>query len=212
VDGELDDWACIAFAPLDEETAGQSDSQYDGGGVPVSATFAMTWSTDYLYLAVNVVDPNVLGGNTTTSEIALNDSVELFLDGDGQLIGDFESAEHHYVGDWKGDVAEYGEVVTPTPDQFKAAVQKSAGGYTVEAQIYHKSLGTDPFVEGRQLGFDLAIGDGDGSEQWAFLLWFFRPGSEYQSSCSCSACCCNEADDEAWCNTHRFGHLKLLKP
>jgi hypothetical protein len=210
VDGLLEDWSCVAFEALDASAAGYVDSTYSGA-VPVSGEFAVRWSEEQLYLAIQVRDPDVGGVATDPYEIFDNDSVAIYLDGDATLTGDYTDEDHHFVVDHARRISDYPHD-PPEPQLFKAAVERSAAGFAVEVQISYEAVGTALFADGRRLGFDLAISDGDGLDRHALLVWYMRPKSDYLS-CACADCCCKaiEDDDMPDCDTWRFGELVLRR-
>jgi hypothetical protein len=125
IDGDLSEWKDVPGVKMAEEKfffvgQGMSSAKWKGPK-DLSATFKLQWDTEFLYIAVDVTDDNVVephgsqvAGNETGSWD--DDGVEIMLDNDGcgmprYYIGDplhhemhfVYSAKHPYVFDnfWK---------------------------------------------------------------------------------------------------------------
>lgn len=203
IDGQLDDWNCASFLRVDVTSAAKVVGDASTRTV---WEVAAVWDEDAIYVAVRTTDAT-LDGNS--ADIYLNDSIEVYLDGDGVLTGSYGPEDHQYVLDHLGNVRDYGPdpEITPT-SPFAAAVTSSKIGWIAELRVDKSLLGATPLSSGRGLGFDFA--GNDGLDQASHVVWYYAP------TCTCSqtgndACCCGAAGDgdDPHCNTQRFGRLRL---
>lgn len=203
IDGQLDDWSCASFMRID--TASAAKVIGDASTLTVWEVAAM-WDEDAVYVAVRTTDANLEGNS---ADIYMNDSIEVYLDGDGVLTGAFGPDDHQYVLDHLGNVRDYGPdpEITPT-SPFASTVTTSKTGWVAELRVDRNLLGTTPLSSGRGLGFDFT--GNDGVDQASHVIWYYAP------TCTCSqtgtdACCCGAPGngDDPHCNTQRFGRLRL---
>ena len=203
VNGDLGEWSCVPFVRVDQDSG---VARYPGA-VTIAAEIATLWDDAGLYVAARVLDPAVQGNDAT--EIFYNDSIELYLDGDGNLTGAFGADDHQYVIDHANRRRDYGPQpsVNPPGGELTSAARLIDGGYVVEARISAGALGKSAFAAGNQVGFTFGATNGNGNAQQQLLYWYRNPGT---TTCSCAGCCCtNDGNDWPHCNTHRFGRITL---
>lgn len=203
IDGDLADWSCVPFVALTESVGGYVRS-VDGGPLPMSAVFAIAWDDTYVYAAVHVTDATITGDDPNNPY--LNDSIELYFSADPAPNGDYSNVDHEFCIDHKNLAYDYQNgTATRSPPALTSITKVVPGGYVLEARIPATAFGGPSFAKGRQLGFDLALNDGDGNAQGFILIWADTSGG----SCTCARCCCMGALPLPFCDTLRFGKLVL---
>jgi hypothetical protein len=204
VDGVLDDWPpCLAFVRMDRDSGIWSTS-VDGGVLTNRVEFGALWDDGGIYFAARVFDPLVEGANDV--EQYKNDSIELYLDADGNLTGEYTVQDHQYVLDHRNVGYDFGYFPSrPIGAGVARAVSKDGGaGFTVEMRIPKEELGLSTLGGGMTLGLDVASNDADGTNRFYHVYWHHAP------ACTCMAnCCCGQAVDHPFCNTQRFGRMTL---
>jgi hypothetical protein len=167
IDGDLSEWG--GLADVIEQVVFQP-ANWSGTG-DTSATFALAWDDDNLYLAVQVKD-EVRAQTQRDALIFKGDSLEVLLDAD--LAGDFAdaklSSDDFQLGLSPGDLTTGDPPPQPylwfpgerkgIPAGISLAAKPLGDGYTVEAAIPWSVFGITPAVDNRY-GFALSISDND---------------------------------------------------
>jgi hypothetical protein len=156
-----------------------------------------------LYFAARIND-DIRGVHPSSTKMQLDDSVEIFFDGDhDRMSGTYNTDDHMFVitADGRSEDLVYGLAPQKLPASVVFAVgQGPSSGWTVEVQIPWSVLGSLPANGGRLIGFDLGIGDDDNVSTQMLthsLFWkFVTPTSGCTTSPSC--------------NTQIFGTVELL--
>jgi hypothetical protein len=207
IDGDLRDWPCSGWLTITPSNAGFVRT----GGDPLAAEIATRWDQGNLYVAVHVIDPSVAGNNAT--DLYTNDSVELYLTGDPAPTGDYDSVSHQYVTDWTGRIVDYGpshdnKPGDRQPAHFTAATRPMPDGWALEAQIGAPAVVAGAFVSGANIGFDVEINDGDGTNQRGSLIAALSP---VPAACTCKQqqCCCGHPVDLPYCDSARIARSTL---
>ncbi len=142
MDGNLSEWGAL---PHKAENMMVGDSNN-------VVRFNVAWDEEYLYVAAEVYDDIIVGGNTTAH---LNDCIEVFVDGDYHRKGHLNEHDEQFVF----------PVATPNNyDRQRSAYVLTDNGYTIEVRIPWSSLDMPPAYSGQVLGFDFASGDNDGTK------------------------------------------------
>lgn len=167
VDGDVSEWG--GLADVIDQVAFQP-ANWSGTG-DTSATFALAWDSDNLYLAMQVKD-EVRAQTQRDALIFKGDSLEVLLDAD--LAADFAdaklSSDDFQLGLSPGDLT----TGDPPPQSYLwfpgerkgipagilLAAKPLGDGYTVEAAIPWSVFGVTPAVDDRY-GFALSISDND---------------------------------------------------
>jgi hypothetical protein len=204
IDGTLTEWGCVPFTLVDKATAPRIAGS-NPSGATLSAELALGYDAQYLYFAARITD-TITG--TSTAEPYLNDAVEIYLDGDATLAGTYGASDHQYVIDHKLFIKDYGPATPAVPAAavLTAAVQKSAGGWVLEARVAWSALGGS-VTAGRRVGFDVGFTNGSGTTQEQMLYWWYGPGTG-AGVCTGGEWCCGAGSDP-WCDTRRFGFAEL---
>jgi len=111
IDGDLSEWSGIKGVTMDQEIfffsgQGMSAAKWDGVN-DLSGTFKLMWDSDFIYIAVDVIDDKVTephGSLFAGSETGSwdDDGIEIMFDNDGcgmsrYFIGDDLHHEFHFV-------------------------------------------------------------------------------------------------------------------
>ena len=170
LDGRREEWPGTPpeTIPSSRLVIGADSSGFDG-------SYRLCWDSRNLYLHVQVNDPTPMRNTQQGEGLWNGDGVELFVGpeqlerGGPPLFSDRQvllSAGH--PPDGKPSYIVHGSaqvpcrvVVTPTVDGH---------GYILEAAIPFEALGFPP-KPGREMRFDLAIDDGDGTGRTRQLMW-----------------------------------------
>ncbi|MCP1184540.1 endo-1,4-beta-xylanase [Paenibacillus sp. 1781tsa1] len=141
------------------------------------------WSGEYLYLLIDVTDPNIITDSINPWD---QDSVEIFLDENHQRTPYFQydDAQFRVSADNVGTFAG-----SASPGRFASAVKKTKKGYLVEARIKLQSLTPKA---GDVIGFDLQINDNQGEGKQNVAKW-------------------NDTTNESWRNTSQYGILSFVE-
>lgn len=140
------------------------------------------WSGEYLYLLIDVTDPNIITDSINPWD---QDSVEIFLDENHQRTPYFQYDDAQFrisadnVGTFAGGAS---------PGRLVSAVKKTNKGYLVEARIHLQSLTPKT---GNVLGFELQINDNQGGGKQSVAKW-------------------NDTTNESWRNTSQYGILTFV--
>ncbi len=178
LDGRLADWPEPLWtdmsAPEDFLESGVISDKNDFG-----ARFAAAWDDQYLYLAVEVRDNEIL--NTQPSEhIWKEDCLEIYIEPEGGNLL-WGNPRHFQLGfsptSASGAPARWAwfQKRAPSADEVRSASKKDARGYTVELAVAWSFLETPP-APGKTLSFSLAAHDKDakGRSPEAKLNWSYH--------------------------------------
>ena len=211
VDGDLSDWVCEDWHPLSAASAALAT----GPAGPLSATIAVAWDAQNLYVAMRIVDPSVGGGGYDPVDPYNNPSAEVYVSGDAVLQGDYDGMTHHYVTDYRGNSVDYGPTQAGAPADtahayYVAAARAVAGGWSFEGSVGWQALlaqAVAGFTPGTDLALDFEVNSGNGSEQLASLIFSLASA---RPACACAqACCCGLATDVPHCDTAQFARVTL---
>jgi len=163
IDGDLGDWTVGGEAVLDKDTADTVASLIIPEPEDLSGRIRSRWDGSYLYLAVEVTDPDVVADSPSPAD---DDSVEIGLDGAyDQTPGGAD--DHQYRVDTAGNVTDFGN---PAPN-IQAAVSRTASGYNVELAIPVSALGGSLNPD-RIIGFTWGLrDDDDGGSGDSYVIW-----------------------------------------
>ncbi|HRY29501.1 MAG TPA: sugar-binding protein [Elusimicrobiota bacterium] len=178
----LQDWPESAYVEL-----GKGKEFLESGAVTNSADldawFAVSWDKDFLYVAVDVSDNDVLNRNAG-EHIWKDDLVELYIDptDEGLTWG----SDRYFQLGFSPDSADGGPVRwawfqkrAPADDEVKSVIKKYADGYQMKLAVAWNFLGLRP-APGQTIGFSLAVHDRDTQDRTpeAKLNWDMKPASK----------------------------------
>ncbi|HEY4180411.1 MAG TPA: sugar-binding protein [Kofleriaceae bacterium] len=147
IDGDASDWSDIARTPVSTNVEGTSSGDAD-----VSAQFATTTDDTNLYVLVEVTDDAVVTDSAT--DLSIDDSVELYLDGTHARGASFGAHDFQLTVDASGRIGG----TTADAIQFTSATKITDSGYVVE---YAVPLAAISASANSTIGFDIAINDND---------------------------------------------------
>lgn len=163
VDGKLREWDRSEFVEMADVDAFLESGQVSGRS-DLRPRFAVKWDAWYLYVAVQVVDNEVVN-KQSGANIWRDDSIEVYLEpGGGPLVWD--KPEHFQIG--LAPAGPEGAVESwlwfqkrkPATEELFLAGGRDRGGYQAEAAIAWPLLGVAP-ESGKTLSFSLAVNDRD---------------------------------------------------
>ena len=172
VDGALDEWPSELFTTRVTHAevvanGGVANGTWSADEVAndaeIAATFAWQWDARYLYLAAKVTDDRLVNTNLAVWN---NDSIELFVDGEGDRSGPYSASDLQVVLRYDGvrnmarggaDLGDVNEVISKTLD--------GATSWTAEIAVPFALLGSAAVVPGRELGIDLVVSDRDSDSE-----------------------------------------------
>jgi hypothetical protein len=206
IDAVLDDWDCAT--PLILDGSHTASTRYDAGaGAEMSSQVYAEWDDANLYVAW--VATTVLAPQGANAMYPFqNDSVELYIGGEGALVGSYRPVDREYVVDYKNLVGVYSTPPNPSKTGFTSHALASANGFVVEMQIAASVVGLVTLGAGKKLGFDLGSNRGNGATQVGQQFWAYAS----PVTCTCtSSCCCGAGPgvDQPSCNTLRWSLLEL---
>ncbi|WP_138752240.1 sugar-binding protein [Paenibacillus sinopodophylli] len=174
VDGSLDEAVWVMEKQVNKTVIGTPNN---------TAKFGVLWDNDYLYVGVKVNDDDLYNNSISTF---LDDSVEIYVDGNNNKGTFYDSYDRQYIKGWNdNDLFE----VRGLKDGVLHAWSTIPGGYSVEMALPWSSLGITPSA-GMTIGFDVANNDeDDGFDRSSQLLW--------------------SGTVDNWSNTSAFGKLQL---
>lgn len=173
VDGNLDDWNGVKFITIGEHHIVPNQANYKGPQ-DLSATAAVTWDANNIYLAVNVKDDKVVTEATVRKH--QNDSVQVYFDMQDDQSDYYDANDSvHCIYVEKGKAIAYLEKA-PTgryvgadnqtegvDDEVKVQFNQTKDGYIIEAAFPKTALPMLNIKEGAKFGFSLIVNDNDGN-------------------------------------------------
>ena len=195
VDGDLFDWVGIggtsqtlttpmrAGSWLREDFFGKKTFQ---GPEDLSASFRAFADQDYLYIAIQVKDDQLIFGESETFGAGWRDDmVHIYLDGDLANTGNGYDANDSMIDITKnrdgliileGHLPFNGTTVQVpylwNAVGVQAAIKEQKGGYSVEVLVPKSVLGLDAFRVSTKIGLNIAVSDDDdGGERDNKLGW-----------------------------------------
>lgn len=152
----------------------------------IQGSFRALWDDQALYLFVEVLDDRKVRNQALPW---LDDSVEVYVDGDGSRSETYDADDHQYLFGWNDpEVHEPRGMGGGRGVRFAQAAWEH--GYRVEIALPWASIGASP-VAGRAIGLDVHVNDNDGTGREAKLMW-------------------SDARDLASAEPRRFGRASLL--
>jgi len=125
--------------------------------------FSTLWDDDYLYIAIEVLDNNLVDNATE----GLNDGVQIFIDGDFNKSYQYDSSDRQFKKSWNNnELEEKNDLI----EGVLHAVQNIDGGFTVEMAIPWSNLEITP-AENKTIGFDISNIDNDNGSYYYQLIW-----------------------------------------
>lgn len=174
VDGRLDEWSPASFINIGEKHILPGKGNPYQGPNDLSASMAMSWDNDNIYVAINVTDDQVV----TSERVRLheNDSVQLYFDMQNDATDIYDANDSAYCLHVKDGIPTAELEKAPTgyfvgannamsgPDRnVKVAYTETSRGYIYEAAFPRSTLSLIDHKEGAEFGFSLTVNDNDGN-------------------------------------------------
>lgn len=196
LDGDLGDWP-TCFVTIDPSTNPTRD--LDGTSRFLSGRFAVAHDGDRLFIAADVEGIAPLG-DRAIPDIYENNSISLYLDGDGSftsMLYDLDAVQ--IVIDHADRMQAYrrgGTVVVPG---VSTAVKTTGTHFTVEVALRPTAFGRTALAS--TMGFDIGFEGGDGTMQYSEAYWF--------QACAAPTCGCGNGMAAPYCDAREFGRVAI---
>jgi hypothetical protein len=161
IDGQADDAWSTAVKRRLERSKGPAPGSGD-----VQGSFRAMWDDVALYLHVEVLDDQKVRNQASPW---LDDSVEVYVDGDGSRGDAYDDRnDHQYVFGW--DDPKVHEVKGPAGPGIRFAEAEWEYGYRMEVALPWTAIGSAGKA-GDSIGLDVHVNDNDGTGREDKLMW-----------------------------------------
>ena len=196
LDGDLSDWP-TCFVPIDPATNPARD--LDGIGRFLSGRFAIARDATHLYIAAEVVAILPLG-NRPPPAVYENNSISLYLDGDGSFATMLYDADAiQIVIDHANRVQAFRNSAPRAAAGLTSAAKLTGTTFQIEVAIQPATFGRTSFANA--IGFDIGFEGGDGTAQYSETWWY--------RACGPPACGCSNGMAAPYCDARGFGRALL---
>ena len=161
VDGNLDEWSNVQRYPLDNQNASAPVPDRRPQPNDLSAWASLVWTTDNLYVAVNVTD-----------NVVVRTHRNWLLDDMAQFTLDIDNSKGPSLGDVYLTVSPDGLITNGglLPLGYDSRAVKTATGWQAEVSIPLREFGAD-FLNDAHVGFTWGVQDNDGQSVDGYLVW-----------------------------------------
>jgi len=175
VDGDLSDWTDPQWQAITSPSDYVSATTPPGGASDLSARFASAWTSDTLYIAVEVTD-DVHDNDETAANIWMADSVQIAFDMARNGGTGYDTTDDYEMGWARNDAGSALSHRWHAPSGAGAAtgthaVTRAGTTTTYEFSIPASDLGLSSFNDGGLHGFTLLVNDRDGAAREGFVQW-----------------------------------------
>ena len=127
-----------------------------GGAADLSAYYKAIWNENHLFLVVNVQDEKLINDSANG---ALDDGVEVYIDGLNEKQSGYDNNDHHFRFEWNDTAIHHISAGQTNPTGALAASANTAGGYTYEIKLPWSLIGG--YTQGGQIGIEIQVNDDD---------------------------------------------------
>ena len=161
VDGNLSEWSNAQHYPLDNQNATAPGPDQRPEPSDLSAWASIVWTTDNLYVAVNVTD-----------DVVVRTHRNWLLDDMAQFTFDIDNSSGPSLGDVYLTVSPDGLITNGglLPLGYESKAVKTPTGWQAEVSIPLREFGAD-FLSDAQVGFTWGVQDNDGQSVDGSLVW-----------------------------------------
>lgn len=161
VDGNLNEWNSVQRYPLDNQNASAPAPDRRPQPSDLSAWASFVWTTDNLFVAVNVTD-----------NVVVRTHRNWLLDDMAQFTLDIDTSGGPSLGDVFLTVSPDGLITNGglLPLGYESKAVKTATGWQAEVSIPLREFGAD-FLNDAQVGFTWGLQDNDNQGVDASLVW-----------------------------------------
>ena len=195
LDGDLADWP-TCFVTLDRHTAIIRDLK--GVGDYSIGRFSVAHDATRLYIAAEVTGVPPLGDQPLPA-IYDNDSISVYLDGDGMFATQAYDADGLQIVVDHANRAQafHGSAIATA--NLTTATRTTGATFTIEMAVSPTTLAVPAFAS--TIGFDIGFESGDGAVQTSELVWFEK--------CGPPMCGCAGGTSAPFCDARELGTLTL---
>ncbi len=178
VDGSLAEWGSARFVPVPRWIgSGSTPDPAD-----LSATFAMAWTEDALFVAIEVRDDQHHNNEMDTNGLWRGDSVQIAFD----VAANAMSAGYDTTDDFEYGWGRVGVGVSShrwtapigaAPPVHDASVVRGGGVTIYEIRLSAGDLGLGSLAAGMRMRTSLLVNESDGGSREGFLEWASGVGS-----------------------------------
>jgi hypothetical protein len=156
IDGNITEEAWNLSEALEKDVIGTHNN---------TAMFGVLWDSDYLYVAVNVIDDALFNDGGPGYE---NDGIEVFIDADFNKGTTYDSFDRQFTKSYSSGGIDESNGNT---DGVIHAAKNITGGYSVEIAIPWTNLNISA-TQNTTIGFDIANNDDDdGDSRESQVVW-----------------------------------------
>jgi len=181
LDGRIDEtWFFSEEHTMENTVADNSpDSPADCSGV-----WRALWNSEALYVLVEVTDDKLTNDSGGGGSKWLDDSVEIYVDGDNSKRTSPDTNDHQYTFWWGNEVWEEPSAFhngAPSIVGVDYAVKTTDNGYLLEVKLPWMSVMGKVATPGQEIGFDVWINDDDdGDGRDSQVSWHATDGNGWQ--------------------------------
>lgn len=176
IDGSMDEWGDAHFIEIDSENGfvGEGGHDLPTGRPDLWARFALLWTPEALYIAVEVEDSehfNVFDGH----DLWMGDSLQAAFDmghGENEGYDGIDDFEYGWGHSTHGDLS-YAWFASGRfgPPAGGFAISQAAPSIVYEVELLASDLGLERFEADSRVGFSLVVNENDGSLREGYLEW-----------------------------------------
>lgn len=196
IDGDLADWT-TCFLTLDPATNPTRD--LDGSMRYLGGRFSVAHDGMRLYIAAEV-DGIAPLGDQPTPLVYQNNSISLYLDGDGSYTSmQYDLDAVQIVIDHANRVQAFRRGTTVTVPGVSTAAHTMGTHFTIEIALQPSTFGRTAMSS--VMGFDIGFEGGNGMEQYSEVYWY--------QACGLPQCGCSPTNAAPYCDAREFGRASL---
>jgi len=150
-----------------------------------SGTWRALWNMENLYVLAEVKDDALTNDSGGGDSKWLDDSVEIYVDGDNSKDTSVGTDDHQYTFRWNDEELEEPSAIhngAPSLVGVEYAVVTTGDGYLLEVKLPWMSIMGQPAEPGQLIGFDVWINDDDdgGDTRESQVSWYSTDGNGWQ--------------------------------
>jgi hypothetical protein len=181
LDGNIDEaWFFSTAQTMENTVADNAPSS----PADCSGTWRALWNWEALYVMVEVTDDALVNDSGGGGSKWLDDSVEIYVDGDNSKATSPDTNDHQYTIYWNNEVWEEPSAIhngAPSLVGVDYAVKTTAEGYLLEIKLPWMSIMGKAAEPGQLIGFDVWINDDDdGDGRDSQVSWYSTDGNGWQ--------------------------------
>jgi len=182
IDGNIDEaWFFSTGYTIGTSQVGTAPSS----AADCSGTWRALWNWENIYVLVEVKDDALTNDSGGGDSKWLDDSVEIYVDGDNSKESAIGDDDHQYTFRWNEEELETPSAIHHGADSLvgvEYAVVTTDDGYLIEAKLPWMSIMGKAAEYGQLIGFDVWINDDDdgGDTRESQVSWYSTDGNGWQ--------------------------------